>query len=95
MVRTRRDFLRAAAGSGLVLAGGCLGFPRSSGGEQKKSAGERLNIAVIGVGGRGQANWGAVCEAAFREGCCLPSGSGMTDADVDRVIAATMEVVAR
>ncbi len=66
MVRTRRDFLRAAAGSGLMLAGGCLGFPRSSGGEQKKSAGERLNIAVIGVGGRGQANWGAVCEAGER-----------------------------
>lgn len=38
---------------------------------------------------------GAVCEAAFREGCCLPSGSGMTDADVDRVIAAVLEVVDR
>ena len=38
---------------------------------------------------------GAVCETAFREGCCLPSGSAMSDADVDRVIAATLEVVAR
>lgn len=31
---------------------------------------------------------GAVSEAIFRTGVCLPSGSAMTDADVDRVIAA-------
>ena len=37
---------------------------------------------------------GAVAEAAYHQGCCLPSGSGMTDADVDRVIAAVREVVA-
>jgi len=29
---------------------------------------------------------GAVCEEAFRTGCCLPTGSSMTDADVDRVV---------
>ena len=66
MRRTRRDFLRTVAGSGMLLTGGCLGFSRSSGGERKKGAGEKLNIAVIGVGGRGQANWGAVCEAGER-----------------------------
>jgi dTDP-4-amino-4,6-dideoxygalactose transaminase len=30
---------------------------------------------------------GAVCERIFRDGLCLPSGSGLTDADVDTVIA--------
>jgi pyridoxal phosphate-dependent aminotransferase EpsN len=29
---------------------------------------------------------GAVCERIFREGLCLPSGSGLTDADIDEVI---------
>ena len=36
---------------------------------------------------------GAVAEAIFREGVCLPSGSAMTDADVDRVVAALDEVL--
>ena len=30
---------------------------------------------------------GAVCERIFRDGLCLPSGSGLTDADIDSVIA--------
>ncbi len=34
---------------------------------------------------------GAVAERVFREGLCLPSGSSMTDADVDRVIEAVLE----
>jgi len=38
---------------------------------------------------------GAVAETAFRDGLCLPSGSGMTDADIDRVVAALREAVAR
>lgn len=33
---------------------------------------------------------GPVAEAGFRTGCCLPSGSAMTDADVDRVIDALL-----
>jgi dTDP-4-amino-4,6-dideoxygalactose transaminase len=34
---------------------------------------------------------GAVAEAIFRTGLCLPSGSAMTDADVDRVVAGVLE----
>ena len=33
---------------------------------------------------------GAVAEEIFRDGLCLPSGSAMTDADVDRVVAAVL-----
>lgn len=66
MSETRRNFLRSALGSGLLLTGGCLNFSRNRGGVRKKGAGERLNVAVIGVGGRGQANWSAVCEAGER-----------------------------
>jgi dTDP-4-amino-4,6-dideoxygalactose transaminase len=36
---------------------------------------------------------GRVAEAVFREGVCLPTGSAMTDADVDRVIAAIDELL--
>ena len=36
---------------------------------------------------------GAVAEAVFRDGCCLPSGSAMTDADVDRVVDAVREAI--
>jgi dTDP-4-amino-4,6-dideoxygalactose transaminase len=34
---------------------------------------------------------GAVAEAVFRTGLCLPSGSAMTDDDVDRVVAGVFE----
>ena len=34
---------------------------------------------------------GAVAEAIFRTGLCLPSGSAMTDADVDRVVDGVLE----
>jgi dTDP-4-amino-4,6-dideoxygalactose transaminase len=34
---------------------------------------------------------GEVSEAAFATGICLPSGSSLTDADQDRVIAAVRE----
>jgi len=37
---------------------------------------------------------GAVAEEIFRTGLCLPSGSSMTDADVDRVVEAMFQVVA-
>ncbi len=33
---------------------------------------------------------GAVAERIFRTGLCLPSGSSMTDADVDRVVTAIL-----
>jgi pyridoxal phosphate-dependent aminotransferase EpsN len=36
---------------------------------------------------------GAVAADAFRRGLCLPSGSAMTDADVDRVVAGVLDVV--
>lgn len=36
---------------------------------------------------------GAVSEAAFSTGVCLPSGSAMTDADVDRVVDAVQSVL--
>jgi dTDP-4-amino-4,6-dideoxygalactose transaminase len=34
---------------------------------------------------------GRVADEIFRRGLCLPSGSGMTDADVDRVVDAVLE----
>jgi pyridoxal phosphate-dependent aminotransferase EpsN len=34
-----------------------------------------------------QMRGGAVCERIFRDGLCLPSGSGLTDGDIDEVIA--------
>lgn len=37
---------------------------------------------------------GAVSEGVFRDGICLPSGSGMTDADLERVITAVRGIVA-
>jgi dTDP-4-amino-4,6-dideoxygalactose transaminase len=36
---------------------------------------------------------GAVCERIFHDGLCLPSGSGLTDADVDTVIAEIRETL--
>jgi dTDP-4-amino-4,6-dideoxygalactose transaminase len=36
---------------------------------------------------------GAVCEQIFRDGLCLPSGSGLTDDDIDTVIAETRAAV--
>jgi dTDP-4-amino-4,6-dideoxygalactose transaminase len=38
---------------------------------------------------------GSVADGIFRTGICLPSGSAMTDPDVDRVVAAVREVVGR
>lgn len=49
----RRDFLKAGAAGGLmVLSSGILGA--------ENSPNEKLNIAIIGVGGRGRANTGQV-----------------------------------
>ncbi|MEZ5168921.1 MAG: DegT/DnrJ/EryC1/StrS family aminotransferase, partial [Acidimicrobiales bacterium] len=36
---------------------------------------------------------GAVADDVFRRGVCLPSGSGMDDADLDRVIEAAVAVL--
>jgi predicted dehydrogenase len=54
----------AAAGlcAGALGMGGCRALSRA-GGAKRKSAGERLNIGVIGVGGYGQANWSAAYAA--------------------------------
>jgi pyridoxal phosphate-dependent aminotransferase EpsN len=38
---------------------------------------------------------GATAEDLFARGVCLPSGSGMSDEDVDRVVDAVSSVVAR
>jgi dTDP-4-amino-4,6-dideoxygalactose transaminase len=38
---------------------------------------------------------GAVAETIFRTGVCLPSGSAMTDADVDRVVAGVLGATGR
>ena len=45
-----------------MTSGGCLGLARG-GGAHRKDAVERLKVAVIGVGGCGQANVQAVCGA--------------------------------
>ena len=37
---------------------------------------------------------GAVCEDLFRRGLCLPSGSGLTDSQRERIIAGVREVLA-
>jgi dTDP-4-amino-4,6-dideoxygalactose transaminase len=34
------------------------------------------------------ARFGAVAEALFRDGLCLPSGSNLTAADLERVVTA-------
>lgn len=66
MVETRRDFLQtAAAGTAAWLAGGCASRPRQARRGTRVRSG-RLNVAMIGVGGRGQANWRAVCESGDR-----------------------------
>jgi pyridoxal phosphate-dependent aminotransferase EpsN len=36
---------------------------------------------------------GEVAEQIFRTGLCLPSGSAMTDADIERVVDGVREVV--
>lgn len=63
----RRDFLWAAAGAGLAFAGGCAG-PAASRGPMRVARRRtgRLNVALIGVGGRGQVNVNAVVEAGER-----------------------------
>ena len=63
---TRRAFMQTALGSGMVLTGGCRSVFSGGSVTKKRSAGERLRVAIIGVGGRGQANWSAVCEAGDR-----------------------------
>src|SRR6185369_143583 len=49
-VSTRRDFLRITAASGVWIAGRQTGFG------QEKSPNAKLNVASIGVGGRGRAS---------------------------------------
>ena len=52
MKRTRRDFLKSAG----AFTAGAFFIPNL----MSSSPSDRLNIAIIGVGGQGQANWGRV-----------------------------------
>jgi len=68
-VSTRRDFLKVSAASGFWIAGRQIGFG------QEKSPNAKLNIASIGVGGRGRAsvdgckneNIAALCDVDRRQ----------------------------
>jgi hypothetical protein len=56
--RSRRDFLRqaGAVGAAIGVAGSALGAAKSSGGKTSArvlGANDRINVGVIGVGGRG------------------------------------------
>ena len=52
MKKTRRDFIKSAG----ALTAGAFFIP----GLMSSSPSDRLNIAVIGVGGQGGGNWGRV-----------------------------------
>lgn len=68
MRTTRRGFLGVAGGvCGLAVSGGCgalSGVGRAR--PLRRGAHDRLNVALIGVGGRGAAHVGAVCRAGER-----------------------------
>jgi predicted dehydrogenase len=65
MSETRRAFLRSAAAVAAAAAsGGCQSLFRTS--ARQRSANERLNLGVIGVGGRGAANLSAALESGER-----------------------------
>ena len=87
MKKTRRDFLTAAgAVCGGVVSGGCVGLfgPRATG-ARRRGVHDRLNIGVIGVGGRGAANWGA----AYRAGENI---AAFCDVDETALLAGREEV---
>jgi predicted dehydrogenase len=58
---SRREFLATTGAAGLAGAGMLL-LPERTWGDPK-GANEKLNVAVIGAGGRGSANWSAVAGA--------------------------------
>lgn len=62
---TRRRFLGTVLAGG-ALAGGCRGPAAHGGRARRRSAGGRLNVAVLGAAGRGEACWRAVCASGDR-----------------------------
>jgi hypothetical protein len=71
MKKTRRDFIKSAG----ALTAGAFFIPNLIG----SSPANKLNIAVIGVGGQGAANWGRVInqkDPAWNENVVLLSLDG-------------------
>ena len=63
---TRRHFLKTIL-AGSVLAGGCrTPVGRVSAARRRRVGSSRLNVAVLGVAGRGEACWRAVSAAGDR-----------------------------
>ena len=62
---TRRRFLETAL-AGAAMAGGCRSPAGRGGAARRRSAGSRLNVAVLGAAGRGEACWRAVCASGDR-----------------------------
>ena len=90
MGQTRRAFLRSAgAVCGAAASGGCLGLLRPGAPvSRRRVPADRLNIGVIGVGGRGAANWGA----AYRSGENI---AALCDVDEPALLAGREEVAER
>jgi pyridoxal phosphate-dependent aminotransferase EpsN len=59
---------------------------------EARPAWKPMHLQPVFVGG--DMRGGAVAEEIFRTGVCLPSGSSMSDGDVDRVVEAVRQVVA-
>lgn len=62
---TRRRFLGSVL-AGATMAGGCRSPAGRGGAARRRSAGNRLNVAVLGAAGRGEACWRAVCASGDR-----------------------------
>ncbi|MFZ1239653.1 MAG: hypothetical protein WAV66_09920, partial [Anaerolineae bacterium] len=56
--------------------------PPNSGGNSRQQLGFSPRIG----------GWGAVAEALFRDGLCLPSGTALTDAELDRIVSVIRSV---
>lgn len=92
---TRRAALRAGAGAAAALAlcgcGGTLGVPSSPRAGRSvprfRKPGERLNIGVIGVGGKGWSNW----EPMFKMGENIVALCDVDRAPVDAALAIVKE----
>ncbi len=62
---TRRSFLGTVL-SGAAMAGGCHSLAPRGRAARRRPAGSRLNVAVLGAAGRGEACWRAVCASGDR-----------------------------
>ena len=56
MSTSRRGFIRGLAGAGLFSAGGTI-LPGCFGISNPRLAGDKLNVGVIGAGGKGWSDW--------------------------------------